>query len=148
MKIFFSLFVITLCRQVDSMENKHLIKVLIADDNVSMQALLKTLLEKLGLDVAVAQNGRELLDLYEASTFNLLFVDIQMPVMDGYEATKRIRDYEFINKCYTPIIALTGTDKIMDEDDIYRAGFDALLRKPFKREEIILNLKRYTTFID
>jgi PAS domain S-box-containing protein len=101
-------------------------RVLLVEDNQINQEVARSLLEKLGLEVTVAQQGDEALDLVEQSDFNLILMDIQMPVMDGYEATRQLR----VRGCELPIIALTAAAMAEDQARALAAGMNSHLSKP------------------
>ena len=98
------------------------------------------MLAKIGFNAHVADNGQEGLDILEAQHFDLVLMDCQMPVLDGYEATKAIRERENENsQSRMPIIALTANAMIGDADKCLAAGMDDYLSKPF--EEHVLEEK-------
>jgi CheY-like chemotaxis protein len=116
-------------------------RVLLAEDNAVNQKLACKLLEKLGCRVVVAANGREALAMCQARTFDIVFMDCQMPEMDGYEATRRIRREE--SGRHTPVIALTANSMPGDREECLRAGMDAHLSKPIRPEELAAALARW-----
>lgn len=105
-------------------------KVLIAEDYTMNVLVLKQFFDKWGLKYEIGKNGQEALDLLAIHKFDAVFMDLQMPIMDGYEATKRIRAMQGdISK--TPIIALTATTQQDIKEKALKAGVDAFISKPF-----------------
>jgi CheY-like chemotaxis protein len=110
-------------------------RVLVVDDNVVNQKVASRFLERMGLEVTVASDGTEAVKLYEAGTFTVVFMDLQMPFMDGYEATRRIRDFEAW-RSRTPIVALTANAMSGQLERCLAAGMDGLLTKPIQVEKL------------
>ena len=121
-------------------------KILVAEDNPVNQLLVKKLLEKLGQEVHVADNGRLALEISGKSDFDLIFMDIQMPEMDGGTAIGkiRLREMEMGEGKHTPIIALTAYAMKEDRDRFLDLGADGYLSKPFRMDDLkeALNLAR------
>ncbi len=111
------------------------IKILVVEDNVVNQEVALGMLDMLGFHADVADNGKEGLALLQSDQYDLVFMDCQMPVLDGYEATKQIRllDSEL---CNTPIIALTANAMTGDAEKCLNAGMDDYLSKPFEAEAL------------
>jgi len=89
-------------------EGSIALRVLLAEDNVVNQRLTSRLLEKQGHSVAVASNGREALEALQKEPFDLVLMDVQMPTMDGFEATAAIREKEKVTEQHLPVIAMTA----------------------------------------
>jgi two-component system, sensor histidine kinase and response regulator len=106
------------------------LRVLVVEDNVVNQKLAVRLLEKGGHIVQVASNGREALEKLKASGFDLVFMDLQMPVMSGFEATAAVRAMEEGSGKRTPIIALTANAMNGDQGRCLAAGMDGYVSKP------------------
>lgn len=104
---------------------------LIVDDKELNRLVLKEMLEGAGFLTMEAENGKVAVERTREFKPALVFMDIKMPVMDGYEAVRRIRDYEDISK--TPVFALTASAFVNDEQRILASGFDGFLAKPFKK---------------
>ncbi len=104
--------------------------ILLVEDNITNQAIVQGLLEGSGLDIALANNGQEAIDKVKANAFDLILMDIQMPVMDGYTATAEIRQLGFSN----PIIALTANAMVEQIDRALRVGMNEHLAKPIEPE--------------
>src|ERR1044072_3266299 len=83
-------------------------RILVAEDDVINQKIIGALLQKLGYDVTIASNGKQAVDAFAAQDFDLIFMDIQMPELDGFEATRLIREHEIRKGKRVPIIACTA----------------------------------------
>lgn len=114
-------------------------KVLLVEDTPTLQAIYKKMISQLGPAVTVANNGKEALDRISEESFDLVFMDIQMPVMDGIEATIAIREqgHSF------PIVALTANTTLENRDKCLASGFDLFATKPIKRVKMIRLLTKY-----
>ena len=118
--------------------------VLVAEDNIINQKLIKRTLEDIGLTVSIASNGLEAFQKRKDGNFDLIFMDIQMPFLDGVEATKEILDYEADYKQpHVPIIALTANALKGDRERFLSAGLDEYTVKPIVRSEIVSILNQY-----
>ena len=100
-------------------------------------------LENLGHNVSVAKNGLETLEIFEREQFDLILMDVQMPKMDGLQATRIIREKEQENGLHTPIVALTASAMIEDKDKCLDAGMDDYLSKPFRQRELYRVITKY-----
>ncbi len=109
---------------------------LIAEDNVVNQKLIARLLEKRGHTVVLARNGWEALALLEQRPFDIVLMDVMMPEMDGFEATRRIREKEKASGAHLPIIALTAHAMRGDREQCLAAGMDGYVSKPINMEEL------------
>jgi len=110
---------------------------LIADDNMINRKLIKIILEKLGLDVRLTSNGKEVSEAYKNARYDIIFMDIQMPVMDGVDATRHILEYEAENKMeHTPIVAVTANVGSQDKEHYLDAGMDDYATKPLDIETL------------
>jgi len=115
----------------------HNIHILIAEDNVINQKLILNILERLGIDVSIANNGQEALDMRMEEHFDMIFMDIEMPIMGGMEATGKILLYERNSKQeHIPIIALTANALSGDREKYIGVGMDDYLSKPIKLEAL------------
>jgi PAS domain S-box-containing protein len=104
-------------------------RVLLVEDNAVNQKVARQFLTRLGCEVEIADNGEQAVKAFESGTFVLVLMDLQMPVMDGYAATRRIRDFEGWRK-RTPIVALTANAMTGQMDRCIAAGMDDFLTKP------------------
>jgi len=119
-------------------------KVLVAEDNVINQKLIRRTLEELGLTITLASNGLEAFQKRKDNDFDLIFMDIQMPYLDGVEATKEIIEYEEVyEKVHVPIIALTANALKGDRELFLKAGLDEYTTKPLVRTEILSLLNKF-----
>jgi PAS domain S-box-containing protein len=118
------------------------LQVLLAEDNEVNQMLAVSLLEKRGHTVTVCGNGREAVQLALSQTFDVVLMDVQMPVMDGLAATTEIRQRERGTGRRIPIIALTAYAMKGDEDRCLEAGMDAYVSKPLRPQELVDALAR------
>jgi two-component system sensor histidine kinase/response regulator len=109
-------------------------RILVVDDKEANRELLVNFLTTVGLETRTATNGREAIQIWQQWQPHLIWMDMRMPMMDGYEATKQIKANPQGNK--TIIIALTATAFEEERGKILEVGCDALVRKPFKEEEI------------
>jgi signal transduction histidine kinase/CheY-like chemotaxis protein len=112
------------------------LRVLVTEDNAVNQTLALRLLEKRGHRVRVANNGREALEQLQSHRFDLILMDVQMPVMDGFEATACIRSGQTTADAATPIIALTAHAMKGDRERCLEAGMDGYLAKPVRGPEL------------
>jgi signal transduction histidine kinase/CheY-like chemotaxis protein/HPt (histidine-containing phosphotransfer) domain-containing protein len=110
--------------------------ILIGEDNAVNQLFLRRALERMGHITIVAANGREAVELCCQQSFDLIFMDVQMPEMDGYTATREIRRLECRTGRHTPIIAMTAHALKGDREKCLSAGMDDYLSKPAKLDEI------------
>jgi len=112
------------------------LRVLLAEDSYVNQRLAMGLLGKQGHEVVVAGNGQEAVRLARADSFDLILMDVQMPEMDGFEATRQIRQWEQENGGHLPIVALTAHAMKGDRDRCMEAGMDAYVSKPVRAREL------------
>jgi signal transduction histidine kinase/DNA-binding response OmpR family regulator/ABC-type amino acid transport substrate-binding protein len=117
-------------------EERHRSRILLAEDNLVNQKLALRLLEKRGFDVTVVGDGRAALDALEANSFDAILMDIQMPEMDGFEATAAIRAKEKSTGAHIPIIAMTAHALKGDQERCLEAGMDAYVSKPIRTAEL------------
>jgi PAS domain S-box-containing protein len=119
--------------------------ILLVEDNAVNQRIAQRTLQKLAADVTIANNGAEALERIAETTFDAVLMDCQMPVMDGFTATRRIRELERKNGRgkRLPIIALTANVMIEDRENCIAAGMDAHLGKPMEPAQLIDCLSRY-----
>jgi len=115
-------------------------RVLVVEDNILNQKMAVKMLEKLGCSVDVASNGLEAVDMVEKLKYDLVFMDCQMPEMDGYEATAEIRLRQMASK-HTVIIAMTADSMEGDKEKCLKAGMDDYISKPIRKEILSEMLK-------
>jgi CheY-like chemotaxis protein len=118
-------------------------RILVAEDNFVNQKVALRMLEKLGYRADVASNGQEAVEAVARHEYEAVLMDCQMPVMDGYEATKAIRKLDDESRRATPIIAMTAGAMKEDEQRARAAGMDDFLAKPVKVERLEATLARW-----
>ena len=114
--------------------------LLVAEDNAVNQKLITRILEKRGHEVVLAANGAEAVRSWSAQPFDAVFMDVQMPEMDGFEATAAIRARECSLGTHTPIIAMTAHAMKGDDERCLKAGMDAYVSKPIHTEKLFATL--------
>lgn len=119
-------------------------KILLAEDNLIVQKVVVLNLEKMGHQVSVASDGKKAVELFRKQAFDVIFMDVQMPEMDGLQATIAIREWEKGSRVKNPIpiVAMTATTQQKDKDSFMVAGMNDYLPKPFKTAELALVLDR------
>jgi PAS domain S-box-containing protein len=117
-------------------ENSKSLSFLVAEDNTVNQRLIIRLLEKRGHHVVLARNGREAVEALEKQTFDIVLMDMQMPEMDGFEATKVIRENEKGSGIQVPIIALTAHAMQGDKERCLACGMNGYVSKPIVMEDL------------
>ena len=118
-------------------------RLLVVEDNVTNLIVIRALLAKLGLTADVATNGREAVALVEHNSYDLVLMDIQMPVMDGLEATRRIRQMADPGKRATPIVAVTANAMKEDREVLLQAGMNDCLFKPIDVSALVSALRQW-----
>lgn len=118
----------------DSMAAMH---ILLVEDGLVNQKLAVAMLGNWGHDVTVAENGRIAIEQWESCAFDLILMDLQMPVMDGLTATKVIRDLEQKRGGHIPIIAMTAHALKGDRERCLAAGMDGYVSKPVRKQTLI-----------
>ncbi len=113
------------------------LRILLAEDNVINRALAAAILEKRGHSLVHAATGREAVEAAAQENFDLIFMDVQMPEMDGLEATHRIRESEKATGCHTPIVAMTAHAMTGDRERCLAAGMDDYISKPLDKDELL-----------
>ena len=118
-------------------------RILVVEDNPVNQVLARRLLAKRGHIVTTTGNGREALVAMEGQAFDLILMDVQMPEMDGFEATAVIRDRERTSGIHVPIVAMTAHAMKGDEEQCLRAGMDGYITKPIRTEDLFKTIDRF-----
>jgi len=116
-------------------------RILVVEDHLVNRQLLVTLLKEVGFQVKSAENGQVAIKLWQQWQPELIFMDMHMPIMDGYQATRQIKQSNFAT--IPPIIAITASAFAHKRDECLTAGCDAFISKPFQREEILEILSQY-----
>lgn len=126
-----------LIRDSSPSEARRGLRILVVDDNAINQNLAVLLVKKQGHSTVVANNGREALELVEKEVFDLVLMDVQMPEIDGVEATIRIRQKEMQKgAARLPVIALTAHAMAGDRERCLAAGMDGYVTKPVRVKEL------------
>ena len=120
-------------------ENLDGIKILLAEDGVDNQRLFKTVLNGAGAQVKIVENGKQAVKKAKKEKFDLILMDMNMPEMDGYEATSLLRDQGYLG----PILALTANAMVEDRQRCHQAGCDGYLAKPIDRLLLIETVAKY-----
>lgn len=113
------------------------LSVLLAEDTPANQKVVTTMLKKRGHSVTVAQNGREAVELFKQHEFDVVLMDVQMPILDGFQATSVIRALERGADTMTPIIAMTAHAMRGDREKCLEAGMDAYVAKPLDVKQLL-----------
>jgi PAS domain S-box-containing protein len=123
------------------------LRILIAEDNPINQKILVKQLQQAGHSCHVAHNGQEALEIYNQIPLDLILMDIEMPVKNGFEAAQAIRQKEQVSLCLpTPIIGLSGNVRLEHEEEALRIGMDAYLTKPYDKKKLLEMIARYAPF--
>lgn len=118
-------------------------KILVAEDDLLNRMLVVRLLEKLGHEVTAVRNGREAVELASTESFDLVFMDMLMPELNGPEAASAIRRLERVTRKHLPIIALTASGDPADRELCLAAGMDAYASKPLSSQELSAAIHRF-----
>jgi CheY-like chemotaxis protein/HPt (histidine-containing phosphotransfer) domain-containing protein len=118
------------------------LRLLLAEDHPVNQKLAVALLKKRGHDVTVVPDGQQAIDAWEASRFDVILMDVHMPVLGGLEATQAIRERERQRGGHVPIVALTALAMTSDRERCMVAGMDAFVTKPLDASELFATLER------
>jgi two-component system, sensor histidine kinase and response regulator len=117
-------------------ESKLGLRILLAEDNPVNQKVAMKMLERMGHTVTISENGREVLDAVDRDVFDLILMDIQMPEVDGFEATRSIREREKIGGKHVPIVAMTAHAMKGDKEKCLQAGMDGYIAKPISAQQL------------
>jgi CheY-like chemotaxis protein len=117
-------------------EGQHKLRILLAEDNAVNQRLAGRLIEKRGHTATIVSSGREALAALERDSFDVVLMDVQMPEMDGFEATAEIRKREKATGKHVPIIAMTAYTMKGDRERCLTAGMDSYVSKPIRPDEL------------
>ncbi len=117
--------------------------VLLAEDNIVNQKVAEGVLKKIGCRVTTVTNGLEALELIQDREFDLVLMDVQMPEMDGLDATAQVRASEQESGCHLYILAMTAGARDTDRDECIAAGMDDYMSKPFKQAELVAKIQAF-----
>lgn len=119
-------------------------QILVAEDDIMNQEIIKHLLKKIGCkNVVVTSNGKEALEQIKKAPFDLIFMDCHMPIMDGFDTTKCIRELQKDNKKQSKIVAVTAKALKEDKDECIEAGMDDYISKPYSEEKFVTKLNKW-----
>ncbi len=118
------------------------LRELLAEDTRANQKLVRYILGRRGHEVEIAENGQDAVDLLCRQQFDVVLMDVQMPVLDGFQATAAIRKLSDRTKAAIPTVALTTTGAEVDSQRCLAAGMDAYVTKPISSEELIETVER------
>jgi CheY-like chemotaxis protein len=110
-------------------------RVLLAEDDSTIQEVLGELLKMANYDVDIAKDGLKAVEMWENGGYDIVLMDVQMPRLDGFEASRAIREKEREQGGHTPIVAMTAHSQKMDEENCLAAGMDAYISKPIDFKE-------------
>ncbi len=120
-------------------------RVLIAEDSTVIQNITKRVLQFQNFEITAVKNGKQVMDKMKDSDFDIVLMDINMPVMDGMECARQIRQLDDETKSNVPIVAITGNAKNYSLDDFKKAGIDEYLPKPLNFDQLVNTVKKYAT---
>ncbi len=119
-------------------------RVLIAEDSSVIQNLAKKILEFQNFEITAVKNGEQVMQLLDKEDFDILLLDINMPIMDGMECVKAIRELKDKAKATIPVVAITGNAKNYTDTDFKDAGFNDALMKPLNFDKLVEVVKGLT----
>ena len=123
------------------------LSVLLVEDQIINRKIVIQLLGRKGYKVSIAVNGKEAVEKTKKERFSIILMDVQMPVMDGFEATKQIREYEKSEKIHTPIVAMTAHAMKGDKEKCLAVGMDYYISKPVNPEELYNTIEKFSISI-
>lgn len=119
-------------------------KVLIAEDSSVIQKLTKKILENQNYNIYPAKNGGQVLEMLNQEDFDIILMDINMPVMNGLECAEKIRGLSDKKKALIPIIAITGNAMNLTMEDFNKSGINDYLQKPLNFDRLVSLVNQYT----
>ncbi|KAF2336923.1 GAF domain-containing hybrid sensor histidine kinase/response regulator [Flavobacterium daemonense] len=114
------------------------LKILLCEDNILNQKLVRSVIQNFGFELDIAENGEEGIELLSQNKYDLILMDLQMPVKDGYQTTEYIRNEMNLN---IPIIAMTAHSLVGEQERCYKVGMNAYVPKPFKQAVLLKTIK-------
>lgn len=118
-------------------------RVLVVDDNQINQEPTQEMLEIMECEVDIAESGSDAIEFYQKSTYDIIFLDVQMPFKDGFEVTRQIREYETASTTHTPIVALTAMAIAGDKEKCIAAGMDDYISKPLRSSDLSTAIEKH-----
>jgi CheY-like chemotaxis protein len=128
---------------VKSLKDHQTYRALLVEDNEVNQIIAKGALKRLGISTDVTNNGEEAIDAIQDKRYDVVLMDCEMPIMDGFEATRMIRQWEKTQDRHVPIIALTANESTECQKSCLEAGMDDFMQKPFRADELEAILSRF-----
>jgi len=120
------------------------LRILVAEDHAVNQTVVLRMLERAGHTVAIAGNGQVAVEMHSSGEFDMILMDVHMPVLDGFEATARIREIDREKGVHTPVIALTASAMSGDREHCLAAGMDGYITKPVNRDALLETIAQFT----
>ena len=128
----------------DEVKTYNNLSALVVEDNEISQKIMSNILKKLNIDVTLASDGKEAFDLRREKDFNIIFMDLDMPIMDGIESTSKMMYYERVNQIsHVPIIAMISDINSDDRVKCLDAGMDDCITKPIDTENLYEFIEKY-----
>jgi two-component system, cell cycle response regulator DivK len=124
------------------MSNKK--HILVAEDSSVIQNITKSVLQLQNFEIDFAKNGQEVLDKLKKKDYSAILLDINMPVMDGIECARKIRELPDKNKANIPIVAISGNARNYTMDDFKAVGINEYLPKPLNFDNLVVTVKKIT----
>lgn len=118
-------------------------RILVVEDTLVNQKVTEAMLSQLGVDVDIADNGKRAIECWEKQRYDLIFMDCQMPVLDGYQASQRLRELENDVSYRTPIVALTANVTSEDRAACFASGMDDYVAKPVRKNDLKVALLKH-----
>ena len=118
-------------------------KIIVAEDSSVIQNLTKKILTQLNYEISSVKNGQQVLDLLNKEEYGMVLLDIHMPIMDGMECAKQIREMDGTNQ-NIPIVAITGNANNYTMEDFEAVGINAFIPKPLNYDSVVEMVKKYT----
>ena len=120
-----------------------MMRILVVDDDAVISKVFAVMLQRAGFEVDLAEDGVQGVEMWEQGNYDLVLMDVQMPRMDGFEATRAIREKEARRGGHTPIVAVTAYALQKDEEQCLAAGMDAYISKPVDFKRLLATIKGF-----
>ncbi len=131
-------------QHIEDSSDEYFLKLLIAEDDPTSRVVMEHLVKRKGWHAKLAKNGKEAVDAYREYTFDVILMDVQMPILDGYKATGVIRQLEGQKGVHTPVIAMTAYALKGDREKCMESGMDDYLSKPIDAEKFYAIVEKWT----
>ena len=119
-----------------------MMRILVVDDDAVISKVFAVMLQRAGFEVDLAEDGVQGVEMWEQGNYDLVLMDVQMPRMDGFEATRAIREKERMRGGHIPIVAVTAYALLRDEEQCLAAGMDAYFSKPVDFKKLFETIRR------